>query len=183
DHEHTEFVLSRWGENRMYNYFVSGESQGYGYARGNYESFVFAEDPDSWYDRFESRVGYVVLDNFDGDTPETSVYTKLFDEFGAGEDTVTHYQLLYSGEDARAFVVVPGAAIATTADPGENVTASTDVTIAGESFTYERTTTANETGQATIRVAYPGEYEVGSETVQVRESDVLNGTEVSVGGA
>jgi dolichyl-diphosphooligosaccharide--protein glycosyltransferase len=183
DHEHTEFVLSRWGENRMYNYFVSGESQGYGYARGNYESFIFAEDPDSWYDRFESRVGYVVLDNFDGDTPETSVYTKLFDEFGAGEDTVTHYQLLYSGEDARAFVVVPGAAIATTADPGENVTASTDVTIAGESFTYERTTTANETGQVAIRVAYPGEYEVGSETVQVRESDVLNGTEVSVGGA
>lgn len=183
DHQHTEFVLSRWGENRMYNYFVSGESRGYGYARSNYESFVVAENPESWYDRLEGRTGYVVLDVLDEELPETSVYTRLFEKFGAGEDAVAHYQLLYSGENARAFVVVPGATITTTADPGTNVTASTDVTTAGESFTYERTATANEDGQVTIRVAYPGEYEVGSETVQVTDSDVLDGTQVPVDGA
>ncbi|MEF8974007.1 MAG: STT3 domain-containing protein, partial [Haloarcula sp.] len=35
--EHPEnYVLSRWGQNRVYNYFVNGESRSYGYARQTY---------------------------------------------------------------------------------------------------------------------------------------------------
>ncbi len=38
------YVLSRWGQNRVYNYFVNGESRSYGYARQNYGPFVAATD-------------------------------------------------------------------------------------------------------------------------------------------
>ncbi|WP_336326787.1 hypothetical protein [Halovenus sp. HT40] len=175
------FVLSQWGDNRMYNYFVSGESQGYSYARSNFEEFISATDPDEQFKQFNNRVGYVVLT--DVDAPRKSTQTKLYEEFGAGNDSVAHYQLIYSNEDVRAFSLVAGAVIQTQNEPGANVTARTSVETAGEQFEYERTAMANDDGTAIIRVAYPGEYEIGGEAVTVNETEVYDGATVSVTGS
>lgn len=175
--DHPEFVLSQWGDNRLYNYFVSGEAQSYGYARATFEEFVTGQDPDRWYGEFDGRVGYVVLT--DADAPADTTQHTLFEEFGAGNDSLAHYQLLYTAEEARAFVVVEGAVIRATAPPDGSVTARTDVVLADQSFTYERTGTADGNGTVAIRVAYPGEYDLGGDTVTVTEEDVYEGNEVT----
>ena len=173
------YVLSEWGDARMYNYFVNGESQGYGYARANYDSFITDNNPDGYYGQFSGRVGYVVLTELDA--PAGTVQAELFEDFGAGNDSEAHYQLLYAGEEVRAFAVVPGAQIRIEGAAGENVTVRTDVAAAGESFEYERTATANGNGVATVRVAYPGEYDLGGGTVAVNETAVHEGSTVPAG--
>jgi dolichyl-diphosphooligosaccharide--protein glycosyltransferase len=167
------FVLSEWGENRMYNYFVSGESAGYGYARSTHEEFITGTAPDGWFEDFSGRVGYVVLT--DRDAPEETVHGQLFDLETEG---LAHYQLLYASDDVRAFAVVDGATIEATAETNETVRATSAVAVGDRQFTYERTATAGGNGTAEIRVAYPGEYEVGSATVTVTEQAVLDGERV-----
>jgi dolichyl-diphosphooligosaccharide--protein glycosyltransferase len=175
------YVLSEWGDVRMYNYFVNGESQSYGYALSNYESFISDSGPDGYYGQFSGRVGYVVLTELDA--PAGTVQAELFDDLGAGNDSVAHYQLLYAGEEVRAFAVVPGAQIRVEREAGENVTARADIEAAGESFEYQRTATANGNGVATVRVAYPGEYDLGGETVTVNETAVYEGATVTGEGS
>ncbi|WP_436903640.1 glycosyltransferase family 39 protein [Halovenus halobia] len=173
------FVLSEWGENRMYNHFVNGESRGYGYARGTYEPFISDSNPDSYFNNFNNRVGYVVLT--DVDAPEGTIQDTLFEDFGAGNDSVAHYQLIYSESNVRAFAVVDGAVVRTQAEPGTNVTVTRTIQTAGEQFEYRRTATANNNGIANIRVAYPGDYTVGGQTVSVNETQVNNGATVRAG--
>lgn len=175
-----ERVLSRWGTYRMHNYFLTGNSHNYGYALQHHEEFITDTDADAWYDQFAGTAGYVVLE--ERDTPDSTVHTQLFDEFGAGRNAVGHYQLLYSADGVRAFTIVPGATVETTAPESEPVTVRTEVSRAGESFTYERRTVAGGNGTAAVVVAYPGTYDVGGESVRVTESDVLSGTTVTTGG-
>lgn len=169
-------VVSQIATNRMYNYVVNGEAEGYSPALDEYQSFLRAENLESGYGEVNSR-GYLVLTDLD--SPTESTHAQLFDEFGAGSQPSPHFQLLYATPDLRAFAVVEGATIETTADPGQNLTASTDVSVDGHSFTYERTGVANESGTVRISVAYPGEYDLGDETVTVRERHVEAGDPVS----
>ncbi|WP_128906738.1 hypothetical protein [Halorubrum amylolyticum] len=178
------FVLSQWGDNRMYNYFVSGESQSYGYAQSNHESFVTAEDPDGWYDRFHERVGYVVLTERSGNPPANSTYGQLYEGYGVGvNDTVAtgHYQLLTADEGVRTFALVPGATLRVTGQNGERVTASTPVSIGDETAQYAREGAVSE-GVANVRVAHPGEYTIGNRTVTVSAEAVVTGSQVNVTG-
>lgn len=178
------FVLSRWGDNRMYNYFVSGESQNYGYAQGNHESFVTAGNPDGWYDRFQGRVGYVVLTERSGALPANSTYARLYEGYGVGVNDTTatgHYQLLAADGGVRTFAVVPGATLRVAGQNGEHVTASTSVSIREETAQYTRQAAVSE-GVAVVRVAHPGEYTVGNHTVAVSEEAVMTGAQVDVTG-
>ncbi|QCS42003.1 MFS transporter [Natrinema versiforme] len=177
------FVLSEWGDNRMYNYLVNGESQGYGYAQSNYGEFQSGSDPDSWYDQFDGRVGYVVVTDIDGETPDESAQAQLLEERGTGgddEDGLAHYQAILVSDDAAAFAVVPGATLEMSGEPGANVTVGTDVSVSGESIAYERTASVGDNGQATVTVPYAGEYTAGDRTVTVTEADVLNGSSVGL---
>ncbi|TKX87192.1 hypothetical protein EXE43_04330 [Halorubrum sp. SS5] len=182
------FVLSQWGDNRMYNYFVSGESQGYGYARSNHDQFLASLTPDDWYDRFQGRVGYVVITEREG-APANTTYAALHEGLGLGANGTTatgHYQLLASDDGVRTFAVVPGATIQVTAPNGEQVTATTTVTVdgdgAGATYEYARSATAVN-GTATIRVAHSGEYQVGNRTVTVTNDDVLAGNRTTAPAA
>lgn len=169
------FVLSQWGDSRMHNYFVSGEAQGYGFAQSNYLPFISdtVDGPDEYYDEFSDRVGYLVLTDID--SPPESVHRQLFDDFAADGDGPAHYQLLYAEGDVRAYALVEGATIEYNTSANATVTATTAVEAGGEEFTYQRTTTATEEGTATVRVAYPGTYQLGAETVTVTEDDVFEG--------
>ncbi|ELY67346.1 hypothetical protein [Natrinema versiforme] len=176
------YVLSEWGDNRMYNYLVNGEANSYSYARTNYDAFQSTSDPDGWYDRFDGRVGYVVVTATDGERPASSAQARLLENWGAGgsnTDALAHYQAVYAADDVAAFAVVPGATITMSGYEGEAVTLSTDVSVSAESFTYERTVTVSENGQITVTVPYTGEYVIGNETVTVTQEDVLNGNTVN----
>ncbi|QCW02598.1 MFS transporter [Natrinema pallidum] len=179
------YVLSEWGDNRMYNHFINGESRSYGYAKNNYEAFVTSPDPDDWYDTFNGRVGYVVVTEFDDrDIPDDSAQARLLENQGAGgadTDGLAHYQALSVADDVAAFAVVPGATLTVPGEPGTTVTVETDVSVSGDTIAYERRATVGDDGQATVTVPYAGEYAVGDRTATVTEADVLDGRSVAVG--
>ena len=179
------FVLSRWGDNRMYNYFVNGESQGYGYARSNHEQLLTAQDPDEWYDRFQGRVGYVVITEQEHSSTTDTTYTALYEGNGVGangSNSVSHYRLLAAEGGVRTFVVVPGATIRVINAANETVTATTMVNINGKEHPYMRNATVAD-GTATVQVAYPGTYQVGTSTVTVTDTAVLTGNQTTVSAA
>ncbi|KAA9398995.1 hypothetical protein Har1130_12380 [Haloarcula sp. CBA1130] len=183
------YVLSRWGQNRVHNYFVSGESRSYSYARQTYAPFVAATDPEEAHNRISDRVGYVVTTETEVEEP-TTMYVRLHQQFGSqsgGVSGLAHYRPLFVSADGshKAFAVVPGGAIEGTAAPNATVSVTTTVTVSDREVTYERQTTANQKGVFTVTVANPGAYTVttdsGNETtVEVPEQTVYDGGNVTV---
>ncbi|MFP8958348.1 MFS transporter [Natrialbaceae archaeon A-CW3] len=183
DREYPEnFVLSHWGDNRMYNYFVSGESRSYLYAMSNFDDFRFGSDADSQYDQLEGRVGYVVLTELERDISVDDTQRQLLGELDTGGDgePLEHYRLLYVDENYStvAFAVVSGATINATGDPGDFVTVRTEVSVKGETFVYERDAEFGVNGVLEVTVPYAGEYSVGDRQVTVTEDDVVDGNVV-----
>lgn len=176
--DHPAYVLSHWGDNRMHNFFVSGESSSYAYALSRHGSFITADDPDLARQNLRGNVGYLVLS--DRDLDDAGVYEALYTRRGAGEASTGHFQLLYTGGSVRAYAVVPGAELLVPAGANESVTASRNLTVSGEQLAYERTATGSAGGPARIRVAYPGTYEVGDRSVTVTEQAVMNGSVVDL---
>ncbi|SDD43822.1 MFS transporter [Natrinema hispanicum] len=175
------YVLSELGDNRMYNHFVNGESRGYGYAQNNYQAFRTSSDPDGWYDRFNGRVGYVVVTEVDEEVSSESAQARLLEQYGAGgseTDSLAHYQAIFVSDNVAAFAVVPGATLEIAGEPGTQITVEKDVSASGKSFTYEREMTVRNDGQAIITVPYTGKYTIGNQTVAVSGDDVLNGSTV-----
>ena len=185
DSPEESYVLTQWGENRMYNYFVNGESSSYGYARSTYGDFIGARDPDAAVSMLNQRVRFVVTRSLDAD--EQTMQARLHDNFGSRNGAVAgtgHFRAVYvtGGGDRTAFVYVPGANVTGQVTPNATVALSTTVQIPDKAFTYERQTTANSSGAFAIRVAYPGTYEVSvgenSWSVVVEEQAVMDGADV-----
>jgi hypothetical protein len=192
------FVLSRWGSNRMYNYFANGESESYAFARQTYPEFLTEEAPDTWAENNLDRVGYVVINDADGDLPPGTAYHMLQQRLGVAmeyRNPLSHYRLLSLGGGGggdggandwtvSAFAIVPGATITGTGTPGETVTASrnTELTISGYSFPYRQAATVDDEGRFTVTVPYPGEYSfTDTDTqLQISESAVVTGRSFSV---
>ncbi|WP_226010920.1 STT3 domain-containing protein [Halomicrobium salinisoli] len=181
------YVLSSWGSNRMYNYFVSGDSQRYAYARQHYPRLLTADHPDDLYDRFSGRVGYVVVPGSLGVDAETPAYDLLARDYGsrtAEQPGTAHYRALWASPDdeRRVFAVVPGANVTGSAAPNATVTLRTNVSVPGAEFTYERQTSADASGSYAVRVANPGTYTVatdnGTRQIEVAAGAVRNGTAV-----
>ena len=183
------YVLSRWGQNRVYNYFVNGESRSYSYARQTYGPFIAATEPDEAHNRISNRVGYVVTTETEVEEP-TTMYVRLQQHFGSRNGDVgglAHYRPLFVSEDGghKAFAVVPGGTIQGTAAPNSTVSVTVTVAVSGREVTYERQTIANQNGEFAVTVPNPGTYTVttdgGSETtVDVSEQTVYGGGNVTV---
>ncbi len=174
------YVLSEWDRNRMYNYLVNGESQSYWYAEENYPGFRSSGRPDEQFDKLDGRVGYIVSD-IGGISWSNGTQSGSLEGPGASSDgggSLDHYQLLYVDEDRSraAFAVVPGADITGSGAPNESLLISTDVTVDGASFTYQRKVQSNANGEFTVTVPYEGTYRVGDQRVSVDKSGVLNGS-------
>ncbi|WP_265112368.1 MFS transporter [Halosolutus halophilus] len=174
------FVLSDWGDNRMYNYFVNGEADRYAYAFNHFYEFQVDDNPDAWYEEFErSQVGYVVMTDVDEPYPENISQAKLHDNLGTGGDDgepLEHYQAIYIDNEVTVFAVVPGATITATGEPGETVTVGTEVTVSGETITYEQDVTVGEDGTLEATVPYPSEYTIGDQEVDVSTDAVEDGS-------
>ncbi|WP_276299016.1 STT3 domain-containing protein [Halorussus lipolyticus] len=183
------YVLSKWGRNRMYNYFVSGESKGYRFAEKHYEKFLRSPKPAEDYRQLHSKVGFVVTKNLDlpRKAPPKTNYARFHKRFGSagpnGASGAGHYRAVYASPDgsAKVFELVPGANITGTASANQTLTVSKSVEIEGASFDYRRAVEAGPNGNFSVTVPYPGTYSVGSRTVNVTESQVENGGNVTVG--
>ncbi|UPW01283.1 hypothetical protein M0R88_04050 [Halorussus gelatinilyticus] len=183
------YVLSKWGRNRMYNYFVNGESRSYGFAYRRYAPFLRSSDPAAQYQKLHEKVGFVVTKNvnLNGRAAPKINYARFHKRFGSagpnGASGAGHYKALYASDDGsvKVFSLVPGANVTGTVGENETVTLSKKVEIEGASFTYRRSITAGPDGDFSVTVPYAGTYSVGNRTVEVPESAVENGGNVTVG--
>ena len=183
------YVLSKWGRNRMYNYFVSGESKSYRFAKGNYESFLSSQDPKSEYHKLNDKVRFVITKdlNLHYEAPRETNYARLHHRFGSvgpsGASGAGHYRAVYVSDDGsvKVFTLVPGANITGTAPANSTVTVSKRVEIESTTFEYRRMVEVGADGNFSVTVPYPGTYKVGDQTVTVTESTVRNGGNVTVG--
>jgi len=182
------YVLSEWGRARMYNYFVSGESRSYSYARNNYGEFVFSSDAEGWYDRFEGRVGFVVTRAVEDPIP-LRMQARLHEQYGSASNTADglgHFRAMWESADGseKVFTVVPGATVTGETDPETEVALSTTITIAGTGRTveYRRRVETDSGGSFSVVLAHPGEYEVGAGggSLTVTESEIRDGAELAV---
>jgi dolichyl-diphosphooligosaccharide--protein glycosyltransferase len=159
------YVFSRWGRNRVYNYFVSGESRSYSYAQSNFRSFLEASNGAQWYTRLRDRAGFVVVPAAASGFGDETLGGRLWTHNGGGDDAVSglgHYRLVHISPDAqyRVYTLVEGTALGGTAQPGATVTVSRELERGGRTVTYERVVTADEEGQFQVRVPYEGQYQV-----------------------
>ena len=175
DREYPEnYVLSSWGNSRMYNYFVNGEARSYGYASRNFEDFMSDSDPDAWHDEFKDRVGYVAVPPVP--SPEGTVHNQLWEDIGMGESSVSHYQFLGDMNGNRMFAVVDGATINVENEDGVVGAQRQGEVIEGHSYGIE--------GVGNATVAYEGTYTVftddGPTEVSINESQVYEGDEIEI---
>jgi asparagine N-glycosylation enzyme membrane subunit Stt3 len=188
------YVFSRWGTNRVFNYFVSGQSRSYGYAQNNYSAFISSTNATGWYDRLHERVGFVVLEPLP--RRSNTMQERLYYTYGSrwseqGYGAVSHYRAVYTSPDQanRAFILVPGARVSGRAAPNLTLEFRTRVEIPNDSFPYRQQVTTGSDGRYDLVVPYPGEYAVhrgGSGgtrtgTVTIPEPAVRNGTTVRAG--
>ncbi|MFC7176999.1 hypothetical protein ACFQL2_10170 [Halosegnis marinus] len=170
-----DYVFSQWDRNRMYNYFVNGESRSYTFAQDNYARFLVSEDPERWYERLRDRTGFVV---FAGEaTPPGSVGAQLA-AFGSRTTNATglaHYRAVHVSGQYRVFTLVPGATISGNAAPSSTITVTTTLKLNDRSVTYERKVRVRADGSYRVTVPYPGNYTVSEETVRVSEQAVNTG--------
>ena len=174
------YVLSSWGMNRMYNYFVNGESKSYAYARNTYDRFLQASDSAAWYDRLKDRVGFVVTS---GDVAGGTMAAQLANYGSESEGTaaLSHYRLVHTEGSLRVFTLVPGATLVGKAE-GKSVAASVDVDVDGTTFTYENTVEVGSDGAFSVTVPYTGEYSVAGGTYVVSEEAVTAGEKIRRSG-
>jgi len=188
-HESTypeNYVFSDWDDNRMYNYFVSGESRSYGYARSNYGDFLRSSDGAEWYARLRDRAGFVVTERTRSNTvSDRSLQARLHTQYGSESPAaagLSHYRAVYVSEDGsvKLFAIVPGARLVGTADPDTAVSVSTNQSVTGHRFTYSRTVETDASGEYSITVPYPGVYTVEGRSVQVSDEAVRRNSTVEV---
>jgi dolichyl-diphosphooligosaccharide--protein glycosyltransferase len=184
------YVFSKWWRNRMYNYFVSGEANSYNFAQDNYIPFFESTDPvaDGWYERFEGRVGFVVVDpGYSAKYPAT--LARLQQSYGSRANGVAglgHYRLVYEENHKlgtyQLFSVVPGATMTGTAAANDSFVVQTEVQVDDTTFTYRRLVETDANGEYAVTLAYPGEYtmEGTSATVTIPETAVEQGGNVTV---
>jgi dolichyl-diphosphooligosaccharide--protein glycosyltransferase len=169
------YVLSRWDTNRLYNYFVSGESRSYQYARSQYPGLLRAGDPAGWYDSHSGRVGFLAIDRGYVDGSGGYLYERLTTDYGsatADQPGLAHYRAVFDRDGILAYRLVPGATITGQGPANATLSVSTEVSIPGAEFTYTRAVRTDASGNYSLRVPYPGEYAVGDRTVSVSEGAV-----------
>lgn len=173
------YVFSEWGDNRMYNAFVSGESRSYSYAQRNYTNFLASTNGSKWYQKLHDRAGFVVVGQYGGfeNGSEELMYNRL-QNWGSG---TSHYRAVWASDDGskKVFTLVPGAKVTGPAKPNTTVTLTQTVNISGQEVEYTRTVRVNEFGVFTTRLPNTGPITVGDAKATVSEQAVTEGKLVS----
>lgn len=174
------YVFSKWGDNRMYNALVSGESRSYGFARSNYEAFITSPNGSDWYERLEDR-GFVVTTDIDdsGSLGPQTMYSRLHRDDGR---ETGHYRLVYTSADesVKVFTLVEGVTVTGTTAPNKTIAIAGEMETTPEPISVEWTVTANSDGQYSVAISSPGRYQIDGHAVTVNDSAVASGTEFVV---
>lgn len=176
------YVFSHWNRNRMYNYFVNGQSRSYGFAQARYLEFIRSTNAEQFYDRRHSRIGFVV---YNGEATQPGTVGRALAAYGSRHDEadgLQHYRAVFVSENAqyKVFVLVAGANITGTAQPDSVLTVASEETVSGRTFTYERRVRTDANGHYHVTVPYPGEYTIDDTSVSVAEQAVNSGENISV---
>lgn len=173
------YVFSQWSRNRVYNWFVNGESRGYAYALANYEDFVASSDPTAWYQRLRNNAGFVVLDeNAPTGESDATIYEQLWaDDYGLGTG---NYRLLWTDEDdsRRVYTTVTGARVTGPVDETDSLAVEGESKLAEQTVSLSREM-ATAHGVYQFRIPLPGSYEIGETQITIDESAVVEGTTYS----
>jgi dolichyl-diphosphooligosaccharide--protein glycosyltransferase len=183
----SNYVFNWWGDNRMYNYVVSGHSHSYHFVRHNHQSFLTSAAPDMWYDRLSERTGFIVTTDREGASGR-ELQTRLHDHYGsrtAEARALEHYRAIYTAPDGSptVFVLVPGATVTGTGPENETFIVSTTISLPPDNteITYEQRVSTDHQGQFEFTTPYPGTYEIGNTTVGIGEQLVERGGDRQVG--
>lgn len=170
------WVLSNRWHNRMYNYFLVNDSEGW--SERGYQNLITSENPDE----ATTSDRYLVVHEIDIEIDADIGQTILHENLGPETESVpglAHYRALHLGETASAYAMVDGAEIVLNGTT-TNTTTGTTVEVKGQSYVYERPVTQIDNHSIKTTVAYPGEYEIHDKIVTVTEQDVLNGTRIEI---
>ncbi|WP_436911282.1 STT3 domain-containing protein [Halosimplex marinum] len=181
------YVFSSWGRNRVYNYFVNGQSKSYSFAANYFEQFLLSENPDKWDGIMAYHpIGFVVTEDQPADLPERSMYDRLHEHWGTADyhaPGLGRYRAVHATDDGdiKVFEVVPGPTVRWRLPSNESVavTRTEPVSVGGTSFTYERVVRPDN-GTYEVNLPYPGTYEIGDATLRVNETFVREGGFTSV---
>jgi dolichyl-diphosphooligosaccharide--protein glycosyltransferase len=179
-------VFTSRGKYNAYNTIVSGQAEHYGLVWRHYQDFLVSNDSQQWYERFNEDVGFVLVKYRFGNVSADRLRAHLGARWGGYNDSwngVSHYRAIYASEDGstKVYRLVPGARLNGTGPVNETVTAQTDVSVSGHTFTYAKRVRTDDRGQFTMVVPYPGKYQILNSTVEVSERAVMNGGNLSVG--
>jgi dolichyl-diphosphooligosaccharide--protein glycosyltransferase len=171
------YVFSEWGRNRVYNHFVSGESDSYLYAQDHYADFLSSNDGERWYHQLRNRSGFVITRPSNGNYSRSSLQNRLYNHHGSATDRASglaHYRFVHSQGGTKTFDIVPGARIVGVANASA-ASFSQDVHVSDRNFRYTRDAPVNPYGLYTVTLPYPGDYEVSGKTFSVSESAIESG--------
>jgi len=172
------YVFSRWGRNRVFNYVVNGRTPDYRFAKVNYPSFLASSEPEQWYERLRGRAGFVLTER--GVEIENGSMYEMLHEHGTSREKgvpgLSHYRFVHESNEGeyRVFTLVPGATLTGESEPNTTVVVKTNVSVSGRTFTYERQVRTAMTGRYAVTVPYAGRY-ANVETQTVTEANVTNG--------
>lgn len=168
------YVFSEWSNNRVYNAFVSGNSESYGYARANYVDFLTSTNGSEWYQTLQPRDGFVVTQPYPSvNASEDSLYYKLQEQWGSG---TSHYRAIYGSKGGKkGFETVKGATVTGRVEPNSNVSVGTVINISGERVSYNRSVQTGENGWYAVNVSQPGHYTGTHTTEPVSEYNITYG--------
>jgi len=175
------YVFSQWGNNRMYNYFVNGESRSYSFAQRNFDPFLSSTASESQYLSYRDKVGYIVTKDSSVKFDESSIYNLLHNHLGSrvdGVEGLSHYRAVYLSETGsrKVFTLVRGATIVGVTNPNSTVDISLQSTPNDINVEYKRIVTPNPYGTFTVTVPYTGFYRFNSESANISESEVISGS-------
>ncbi|WP_324664222.1 LamG-like jellyroll fold domain-containing protein [Haloarcula sediminis] len=172
------YIFSPWSQNRVYNYYLDGNSESYGYARDNYEMFVRSRNVTRWYQNLSGRDTYIVTGEIET-KKQNSLQTRVHEQYGSasnGSDGLSHYRTVYIGDEHTVTEVVPGATIIGVRNDSV-VPLSTSKSINGTTFTYDRKAETNPYGLYSVTVPYTGQYTIEDEDeVNISTNDIQSGT-------
>lgn len=179
------YVFSHWNRNRMFNFFVNGQSESYGYARANFEKFVSARPVQAhdWYDKLKNKVGYIVVQDRESVPESIHGCLRRYGSAGDGGAGIGNFRAFYEtpGGGATVFTPVPGVTL-TGNGPSEGEILGElrqSVDIKGATFEYERTVRTNEFGIYETSIQYPGVYSFNGDQIRLTEQDILDGRKIT----
>jgi hypothetical protein len=141
-------------------------------------AFLFGTDAQQWYERLRDRTGFVVVPS-EAVGNATTIGTGVGPRRPQGSLITVSYSSPRTPNRRCSRSSLERESVGE-ARSNQTLTVETDVTVGSYETTYEREVQTRANGNYNVTVPYASEYRVAGESVTVTETDVQNGTRVTV---